>query len=94
MQYNEFEIGDIVTVVDRPYRYCPFSWATTMDQYLSSQAVIVDKVISASSGTFGYRIDIDDGDHVWCGNCFQPKFVESEDFECADNNDIAKFFGI
>jgi len=92
MNYNEFEVGDIVTVVDTPYEDCPFSWVETMDEYVSRQAEITHKYMDDTFGTYGYSIDIDDGNHTWCGNCFVEK--EMPDFDTAESADIAAFLGV
>lgn len=92
MQYNEFDIGDIATIVDAPYDDCPFSWVETMDAYMSKQAVIVSKDWSAEYDTWGYHIDLDYRDHLWCGNCFMAK--EYRNFDVAETSEIAAFLGI
>lgn len=72
VQYREFNVGDVVYVVDKPYTKCPFHWAPRMSKHCGAQAVIKSKRYVESAETYCYTIDLDDGDCWWCGNCFQP----------------------
>lgn len=79
----EFFVGDTVQVVFEPYRECPFSWASQMDEYCGVQTKIVSKNYHDFYGTFCYRIDADSERFMWCGNCFIP-VVETPDFDITD----------
>lgn len=89
--YNEWNIGDKVTVVDEPYEDCPFSWIDTMDEFCSRDAVIVDKQFSDNFGTYYYIINIDDRFHSWCGNCF--KVEEEAEFDVAEDEFVMLILG-
>lgn len=90
MGFNEFGVGDIVTVVDEPYLDCPFIWGDSMDKYLGVSAVIVSKDWSEGKKEYRYNIDVDGGKHIWCGNCFRAE----SDFDVAEDSDITEFFGL
>lgn len=87
MIYKEWNVGDVVRVVDEPYRECPFSWVDTMDEYCSREAMIRSKSFSTGYNTFRYEIDLDYGTHSWCGNCFETDVEEDEaDFEVSEDD--------
>ncbi|WP_196033100.1 hypothetical protein [Flavonifractor plautii] len=90
MGCNEFEVGDIVTIVDEPYFDCPFIWVSPMDEYLGAKTIIVKKDWSEEKGVYRYRIDIDNRNHVWCGNCFRAE----PDFDVAEDSDIIDLLGL
>ena len=85
-EYNEFEVGERVRVVSEPYLRCPFSWVSEMDNYCGENVTIVDKRFDGYRNTNAYRIDADDTDFVWCGNCFEP--IEEEAFERLTKEDL------
>lgn len=89
--YNEWNIGDKVTVVDKPYEDCPFGWVDTMDEFCSREAVIIDKQFYGAYGTYRYIIDIDDRFHSWCGSCF--KVEEEAEFDVAEDEFVMLILG-
>ena len=56
----EFFVGDTVQVVFEPYYDCPFSWASSMNQYCGVQARIVEKDYVEEYEVNRYYIDADD----------------------------------
>ena len=67
LRFNE---GDIVKVVERPYLDCPCGWADEMDDYCGMLVTITGASIN-SRGEQRYYIEEDDGEFVWCENCFE-----------------------
>ena len=87
MLFNEWNVGDVVRIVDAPYEECPFTWVGTMNKYCSRGASICKKRFSEQYNTYQYIIDIDDGDHYWCGNCFKAVYKEEEaTFEVSEDD--------
>lgn len=85
--FKEWSVGDVVRIVDAPYMECPFAWVDTMDKYCSMEAKICKKRLSEQYNTYQYIIDIDDGDHYWCGNCFEEVYKEEEaTFEVSEDD--------
>lgn len=68
----EFFVGDMVRVVDVPYRDCPLSWVDSMDRYCGKIMEIVRKNYNTQRACYAYRIDADKELYMWCGNCFVP----------------------
>lgn len=87
----EYDVGDIVRIVDKPYRECVFSWVGSMDKYCSRTAKITG-THGTWKGETAYTIDIDDGEHSWCAHCFMPK--AGPDFEQADDSELMTLFGM
>lgn len=81
MDDNEFFVGDIVQVVEHPYKKCPFRWMSEMSELLGQSVEIIDKWWSESHHTYGYRIKEDLYRFSWCGNCFKPIESTESDFE-------------
>lgn len=83
MPEPKYQVGDIVQVVVEPYLDCPFTWAPAMSNFCGCTAVITEAPCHhwLSDEICGYRIDLDDGQCVWCENCFEPvqEIVESQD---------------
>lgn len=75
-----YQKGEIVRVVDEPYEDCPFEWIGAMDDCCGHEARIVDVSWIGRFGAYGYSIDIDECDCIWCENCFvvEPDLQESE----------------
>lgn len=65
-------MGDVVTVVINPYEKCPFTWVSEMTAMCGHTATIIEKEFYSNEDTYGYRIQEDDGNCIWCGNCFLP----------------------
>lgn len=72
MEFREFNVGDVVIVVNEPYKNCPFSWADQMTSMCGATVTIKEKRYVDRYNTYRYRIQEDDGDFAWCGNCFLP----------------------
>lgn len=89
MEYQEFNVGDIVRIVDKPYYDCPFSWASGMDMYCSREAEIKSKEYSAYFKTYVYRISADNTNYAWCGNCFEP--LQELEIETASDDELLEF---
>lgn len=70
MEFREFNVGDVVTVVNEPYEDCPFTWVDQMTNMCGRMATITGKCYSEQYGTYRYNIKEDDGSCFWCGNCF------------------------
>ncbi len=88
----EFDVGDSVTIVDEPYRECPFKWTEAMDRFCSQDSSIVAKEWSISYETYCYKIAADYGVHAWCAGCFKQN--DSSDFETASDEEISDLLGI
>lgn len=89
---NEFNVGDIVRVVDEPYTKCPFSWVKGMSKYLGTVVTIRSKKWSPVRKTYKYFINEDDGCFAWCANCFTSNCYD--DFEIEDNAALIELLGI
>lgn len=70
MEFREFNVGDVVTVVNEPYEDCPFSWTTEMTRMCGAEVTIISKEYDKLYGTYAYRIR--ECRFAWCGNCFMP----------------------
>ena len=81
----EYNIGDIVRIVSKPYRECPFTWVSNMDNYCGRKAEITDKWYSEWYGQYGYSVNVDGACFNWCGNCFESP----EEFYTANQDDIS-----
>ena len=90
MTHSKFNVGDCVSIVNRPFEECPFTWADEMDDYLSRPAII--ERVEASGSHCRYYIDIDGGQFKWCENCFS--IIEMPDFKVSESEDIAEFLGV
>lgn len=89
---NEFNIGDIVRVVDEPYRSCPFHWAENMSNYLGMAVTICAKTWSPANKTYRYEIKEDNRRFAWCGDCFTLNY--SDDFEIEDSDALLELLSI
>ena len=65
--------GDIVRVVDEPYKDCPFEWIGEMDDYCGQTATITSVTWNKWAKAWGYSIDIDEYCCTWCEDCFVPE---------------------
>lgn len=77
-----YRVGDTVRIVDKPYADCPFSWVGAMSRYCGHCATIEEVLLELDWGETneeGYRIDTDDGEFVWCANCFEPIGADIEE---------------
>lgn len=72
MEFREFNIGDVVTVVNEPYKGCPFTWVDPMTSMCGETVIITKKRYIDQYNTYCYSIQEDDGNFSWCGNCFFP----------------------
>ncbi len=61
MNWREFQIGEVVRVIDRPKRDCRVGWYSDMDEYCGMTATVV----AHTSWTNGVLLDIDEGVFVW-----------------------------
>lgn len=83
----KFKVGDIVRVVDTPYKDCPFVWVDEMSDFCGEEVKITDVFWIESLNAHGYLISEDCGDSTWCENCF----VQESDIEESDE-DISVLF--
>ena len=77
-----YSVGDTVYIVDKPYSECPFSWVGLMSCYCGKPATITEVLLELEWGETneeGYRIDTDNGEVVWCANCFEPAGPDIEE---------------
>lgn len=77
-----YRVGDTVRIVDKPYSDCPFSWVGAMSHYCGYNATIEEVLLELEWGETneeGYRIDTDNGEFVWCANCFEPAGADIEE---------------
>ena len=81
----EYNIGDMVRIVSKPYKECPFTWVSSMDNYCGMEAEITDKRYSAAYGQYKYSVNVDGNRFGLCGNCFES----SEEFYAANQDDIS-----
>lgn len=72
MEFREFDVGDVVTIVSEPYIDCPFNWVEPMTNMCGDTVTIVKKEYSEQYKTYKYKIQEDGEDFIWCGNCFLP----------------------
>ena len=84
---SKYQIGDVVRVVDTPYKDCPFGWVGDMDECCSREATIEYVYWDNGRNIYGYIIDIDDYNCIWCENCF----IVDQDLEESDLDPIALF---
>ena len=91
MIYNEFEVGDEVTVVHEPYHECPFSWVSEMNSFCDGTFKIVRKDWYDGYGTYAYTLE---GNRcfLWCGNCFVQK--DLPEFDIAESDELTSLLGI
>ncbi len=89
---REFNIGDRVTIVDEPYKGCPFIWASDMDKYCSKDTVIVGKNWDYPEEAYYYEITADKGQYNWCAGCFKQN--DDQDFEIASDEEMLEMLGI
>ena len=66
----KFKVGDIVRVVDTPYKDCPFVWVDEMTDCCGEEVTITDVFWIESLNAHGYSISEDCGVSTWCENCF------------------------
>lgn len=70
-----YQVGDVVRVVDTPYRECPFTWASYMDHYCGCEYTVRSVDYSWYRKTYKYTLE-KDGGHViniaWCSGCLTP----------------------
>lgn len=78
-------MGDVVTVVSEPYNDCPFTWVDLMTSMCGDTVTIVRKEYSEQYKTYRYRIQEDDENFIWCGNCFLP--LDTKTQRCFRIND-------
>lgn len=76
-----FKVGDIVKIVETPFRECPFHWVSPMDDYCGMETVITGMHYSDSFSTYCYYIDADDSGYSWCSNCFVEVQTDIEESE-------------
>lgn len=75
----KYHVGDIVTITE--FTDCPFGWDDWgMDDFVDEEATITHIAWNADHRTYEYYVDVDDGDYMWCENCFvpAPDIAESE----------------
>ena len=89
--YNEFEVGDEVTVVHKPYHDCPFSWVYGMNSFCDGTFKIVHKEWYGGFNAYGYQLE-GIREFLWCGNCFVPK--EFPEFDAAENSELMTLLGV
>lgn len=80
--------GDLVRIVSTPYMACPFTWIGGMTQYCGKPARIHSVMWSERYKSHYYRIDTDDGRHMWCQNCFETIDEEKEIAESSYDLDV------
>lgn len=78
MEFREFNVGDVVTVVSKPYEDCPFDWVDCMTNMCGKVVTIVQKEYSEQYKTYRYNILEDEAGCYWCGNCFLPIYNQNE----------------
>lgn len=84
MEFREFNIGDVVTVVNKPYLDCPFGWMDDMTYMCGKTVTIIGKEYMERTKTYAYRIK--EYNYAWCGNCFISIEGDIEsDVEIEDN---------
>lgn len=87
MEFREFNIGDVVTVVSEPYLDCPFSWVDEMSYMCGKTVTIINKRYVEEYRTYGYRISECGNKFIWCGNCFTTVDDDSwSDVEIEDDS--------
>ena len=67
---NEFNVGDKVRVVSKPFEDCPFTWTEVMNKYCGATTQITWKEYNTPFNEMCYYIEADGGRFMWCGNCF------------------------
>ena len=85
----KFKVGDTVVVVDTPYEACPFDWTEDMDELCGEETTITRVDWYDSHKAYGYHISGDDGNFVWCENCF----MKDEPDLTASDTDISVLLG-
>lgn len=89
--YNEFEVGDEVTVVHTPYHDCPFSWVSAMNSFCDETFKIASKDWYEGYDAYAYTLEGHRG-FLWCGNCFISK--DLPEFDAAENSELMILLGI
>lgn len=74
---TKFYVGQRVKVVDEPYYPCEYIWVESMTAYCGKDVTIV-RVMEEYGVGDGYWIAEDDGNCVWCENCFEEIAPELE----------------
>lgn len=90
-----YSVGDVVRIVDKPYSDCPFSWVGRMSCHCGKLATITEVLLElefGKTGEEGYRIDTDDGEFMWCANCFEQVGADIE--ESDESIDDVLFGGV
>lgn len=73
----KYHVGDIVTITE--FTDCPFGWDDWgMDDYVDERTTIRDIFWDEHYKTYGYYVDADDGEYVWCENCFEFPGINEE----------------
>ncbi len=90
--YQEFDVGDSVTIVDEPYYGPPDLWVSAMTDYCSVETTIVDKEWDDADGRFYYEIAADAGLFTWCAGCFRQ--ADTPDFEIASEEEMLNMLGV
>lgn len=94
MIYLEFSVGDIVRVVDKPYRDCRFGWSANMTAFCGNEYLIRSKEWYDRKECYLYRLSGLDGapkGFLWCAGCFEQSMPE---FEIADESGMKDLFGL
>lgn len=76
---KKFQVGDVVRVVDKPYKRCPFGWVADMDHLCGKYVTIASVYWSDYRNTFAYYLEEDDYSFKWCENCFVEEETEIEE---------------
>lgn len=71
----EYEVGDLVRVVDEPYWQCPFNWVDDMTRCCGKTFKISGKFFDEERG-FYYHLD--GVGWNWCESCLRPAYQDPE----------------
>lgn len=86
----EFQVGEVVRVVDEPYKDCPFSWVNNMDEWCGRRVEILDRHWSSWYDCYAYEIE---REYCWsfCGNCFVRDSTDSGSEDEDSELDVSGF---
>lgn len=94
MTAQEFYVGDIVKVVDKPVK-CAFTWVPSMSAFCGKEYKISLAKWSTDKGCWRYNIRSIGGGFVddwnWDAKCFE---IASSDFEVSDESGMKDLFGL
>lgn len=77
-----FQEGDVVRVVDIPYKDCPFLWTSGMDEFSGTETTITNVHWNNTRNAHVYKISADHGSYMWCENCFMvDSDIEESDLD-------------